>query len=314
MNILYKYYSDLKLSYFDEPTFKLSQPKYLNDPFESSIQHGMIQSNSVLRKRLKKIEDARGSAAVDKLIIRNIYDLLNASGVISLSETQRNILMWAHYANEHRGLCIGYDNDPFNFKKNRPHTLRDIYYQLHKVNYDTSRYDPLNDEFKNSHSIYWINAVVKKMLTTKSDEWIYEKEHRYIHPIYDSDYFISNGLLKHNEYTREIYNSYRPTKVVFVDGDIRKYELKKEASNIQSYLNELQKLNKEITFYKKIPPKSIQTIFLGYRYPKNKEIDLIQKMYSDTCKIKHARIFRMDICPMEFRLIPKQIFPPVKSK
>lgn len=312
MNILYKYYSDLPLSYFDDPSLKLSQPKYLNDPFESNIQNGIIQSDSIVRKKLAILEQKKGRAVADKVIIRNIYDLLNSSGVVSLSETQRNILMWAHYANQHHGLCIGYHRDPFDFKNTPPKKSKGLYYKLHKISYDTSRYDPLSDEFNNDYTFRWTHSVVRKVLTTKSDEWIYEKEHRYIHPISESDYFTTNGLLRHDEYTREMYNSYRPTKIISIDGTKRTHELKADTPYMSEYLKDLQRLNKEIMFYKKINPKKISSIYLGYRYPKEKQELLIKKMQHQECKIKHVKIFKMDICPMEFRLIPKQIFPTSK--
>ncbi|MFQ1715350.1 DUF2971 domain-containing protein [Aeromonas veronii] len=309
MNILYKYYSDLPLSYFDEPTLKLAQPKGLNDPFESKIQNGIIMSDSVIRKKLKQRKAFANDDKTNRTIIRNIFNLLNASGVISLSETQRNILMWAHYANEHKGLCIGYKQNPLEISASQRRSNHEIYYKLHKVNYDTSRYDPINDELDNESVIRWVNSVAKKVLTTKSDEWIYEKEHRYIHPISDCDYILSKGNMTHNAFSRSIYNSHRLTKIVDKWGETVKYSVKKKDIITEAYIFELQKRN-NLTFLKKIPPQKISSIYLGCRYPLEKEINLMLKLMSGDCCFSHVRVFRMQLCPMEFRLLPIQIYPP----
>lgn len=312
MKILYKYYSDLPLDYFNDPTLKLAQPKSLNDPFESNIQQGIIKSDSVIRQKIKERPSLFDADSTDKTIIRNIYNMLNTSGVTSLSETQRNILMWAHYANEHRGLCIGYDSDPFNFKSQVKNS-NDIFYKLHKVNYDTSRYDPYHDELNNETRFKWIASVTKKILTTKSDEWIYEKEHRYITPVYDCDYILSKEKMKHSILSRNIYKSHRPTKLIKEQNGLNKYQATKHGPIFDTYVFDLQKRN-NLTFLKKIAPQKIKSIYLGYRYPKDKLIDFMQSIYSPECKIKHVKIFRMELCPMEFKLIPRQIYPRSKGQ
>jgi Protein of unknown function (DUF2971) len=38
-----------------------------------------------------------------------VNEELGAYGVLSLSNTWRSSLMWSHYADEHRGICIRYD-------------------------------------------------------------------------------------------------------------------------------------------------------------------------------------------------------------
>jgi len=40
---------------------------------------------------------------------RYYRDAMDSHGVLSLSENCNNLLMWAHYGSEHKGLCLGFD-------------------------------------------------------------------------------------------------------------------------------------------------------------------------------------------------------------
>ncbi len=63
-----------------------SKPKYFNDPFEFD---GVIL-------KISQNDENRKSA----------YDLLHRFGFISFSQQNNNILMWSHYADAHRGVCL----------------------------------------------------------------------------------------------------------------------------------------------------------------------------------------------------------------
>ncbi|WP_447835868.1 DUF2971 domain-containing protein [Aeromonas salmonicida] len=305
MHILYKYYNSLPEDYFLDPTLKLAQPKNLNDPFENNIQRKIIEENSIIRQRLKSFEYFDEPGSMEKTIIRNIYDALNMNGVISLSETQRNLLMWAHYANEHKGLCIGYEPDIITTSTtNLPNELN----KLHKINYDTSRFDPLSDYFDNRSAARWINSVLKKMLTTKSDEWIYEKEHRYIHPITDCDYILSAGKMVHNNQSRAIYNSTRPMKIISENNGYIKYKFDNHNYNKANFIKEIQKRN-NLSFLKKINPYKIRTIYFGTRFPQENQDRILNYAKSTESNIRHSKIYRMTPCQISFQLIPIELYP-----
>jgi hypothetical protein len=97
-----------------------------------------------------------------------VDDELGKAGVLSLSATWSSVLMWSHYGDQHRGICIEYDTT----EQNHP--------RLAAVNYrapraikasDLIRWKALNDE----------DARVRVMQTyfyAKSKEWKYEKEWR----------------------------------------------------------------------------------------------------------------------------------------
>lgn len=94
-------------------------------------------------------------------------------GVLCLSRNFDSPLMWSHYADQHRGVCIEYDVSML-----KPH-------ELHKVSYGASR-EVLTSQlysftFEGSESAR--NAIDKACLLTKASEWRYEREWRMLSQI-----------------------------------------------------------------------------------------------------------------------------------
>lgn len=90
------------------------------------------------------------------------------TGVLCLSSKFDSPLMWSHYANQHRGVCVEYDVSEL-----KPQ-------ELHKVSYGESRKvlasvirDWLLDD-----NVIARQAIDKACLLTKSKEWAYEGEWR----------------------------------------------------------------------------------------------------------------------------------------
>ena len=87
-------------------------------------------------------------------------------GVFSMSQIKDNILMWSHYANQHKGFCIEFVRLPDNLLGNIEVTQ--------PVNYhcDYPEVNPLDSSGNIDHSIF------NKMLFVKAKDWAYEKEWR----------------------------------------------------------------------------------------------------------------------------------------
>lgn len=88
MGLLYKYYGfEAGLAALRYQTLGFRNPNALNDPMEFKIwlrQHGVENPSW--------------------------FSMLNESvGVLSLTRNIENPLVWSHYADEHRGFVIGYD-------------------------------------------------------------------------------------------------------------------------------------------------------------------------------------------------------------
>jgi hypothetical protein len=82
------------------------------------------------------------------------------SGVLCLSEINNDFLMWSHYADHHKGICIGI----------RPHVLRKRFLSC-RYGDDAPVIDAW-DYVKNSKGLF-VNAV-----RCKASHWSYEKEWR----------------------------------------------------------------------------------------------------------------------------------------
>jgi hypothetical protein len=103
-------------------------------------------------------------------------------GILSLSETPKSITMWSHYADNHTGICIGYD--PVNLFDKSPAMYQDW---LWKVDYRNEE-----EILRNAFLLYakcgmWHSndsafSLLFRMLSTKSRDWGYESEWRYLTP------------------------------------------------------------------------------------------------------------------------------------
>jgi len=107
--ILYKYRSiapSLRESYVrsllahQSPKIYLSTPSEFNDPFECQPEV-LVDSGDPLvagKSRLEVLDTVRA----------NLRDQML---VYSMSAINNHILMWSHYANSHRGICLGFAAD-----------------------------------------------------------------------------------------------------------------------------------------------------------------------------------------------------------
>lgn len=124
-----------------EQRMKVSRFQDLNDPFELNC-HDAGHKNS--RARL----EAFGRTANERF------------GLICFGKDWKSPVMWAHYADKHNGLCLGFD-------------VHDHYVGL--VNYVDSRLIPFVGEgVRNSVEF------IEEMLYHKAQQWSYEKEVRAI--------------------------------------------------------------------------------------------------------------------------------------
>lgn len=100
--ILYKYVPfDSGAKILGTNSIGFSQPEYFNDPFD-------LPSYPVQRYAEDRGDRAQYSIGMLRIINKNMSWARN-SGILSLTRTPTNALMWAHYADKHEGLVIGID-------------------------------------------------------------------------------------------------------------------------------------------------------------------------------------------------------------
>ncbi len=194
---LYKYTSiDTAFSILDNETFRYSSPSIFNDPFEfnrkcidiTCTQELMeINLKQLLPRYKPDIQDVEAYIKTIKLneYVDRYVSTLEEQRVKSLvqcySERNNSVLMWSHYANNHRGVCIGIKVPTFDKQDSSVITL--------KVNY-TRKITPISI-FKNPIErglalAYWT--------FTKSDVWAYEQEVRTSIDNTDERYKAVDGL------------------------------------------------------------------------------------------------------------------------
>lgn len=122
----------------------------LNDPFEFDFQ---LLGNAV------------GGIKIDQDSLREAKAAMKNYGVFSLSEPNNNILMWSHYADEHRGLCLEFERTDSNDLGNPDHCIPVIY-------------DDELPAFKAEDLT--TPGSISKILTAKGRFWDYELEWRII--------------------------------------------------------------------------------------------------------------------------------------
>ena len=179
---LYKYYKDNEWSLENLNNGKMwfSAPCNFNDVFDCSIT---VDEKELFKDALNmspyKMKIRAGSSAWKDLkdfVHREVSkgqsifeNLRGQMGVACLSESYNSLLMWAHYANNHRGICVEYDlleiNNILMF------TAIPVIYSGERICFDF--FDPQSIE-KDTLKLFI------QSLTSKSPEWNYEKEWRII--------------------------------------------------------------------------------------------------------------------------------------
>jgi DUF2971 family protein len=157
--------------------------------------------------------------AFEKMFIEKQDELLNKRGCTCFSEVNNNILLWSHYADGHKGICLEFDASFPLFSK------------IRKVNYslDFPVINPIKFLYgSNDEKI----EEGKKPLFTKYECWSYEKEWRLFHEEPNKEFGYLEAL-------RAIY-----------------FGLSVNSADLEIVCLTLQGQSKDIKFYKAYKDKS----------------------------------------------------------
>lgn len=203
--LLYKYVDYPRRSILEDGLIRFTQPSAFNDPFEmhpsfdlmskadiaslpkAPQQEGQPSSGRTLTPEViasmlttvmpglqQAIADTvKGDGAYalnNNLIARSVLDA--KFGVLSLTESPLNLLMWAHYADRHRGFVLQFDPAHEFFA---PRTFEGQDLALTRVEYADER--PVLS-YTTLHS--------PSVLYRKSPSWSYEREWRLIRPLVEA--------------------------------------------------------------------------------------------------------------------------------
>lgn len=194
----------------------MSPPSFLNDPFDCRVYENHIkfiktdndkekyisesitknlgffklnnisveQGRKVLSERLENIlkYQIRSEVISDKIDDKNI-------GITCLSEKWDSILMWSHYANNHKGYCVGFDEKLLRYSQ--------LFDKIKRVEYSEEypELNPLHRDKKSDELKYFV----------KSLEWEYEKEFRLLNLYLSGENSASDRKIQlQNNFIKEI--------------------------------------------------------------------------------------------------------------
>ena len=195
---LYKYvpFDEGSLCIITENTLKYTHPSEFNDPFDcgpeidpdvaDDLAKHAFQHGTAIRKALKPsarvfykqkyIQNLRRSIAKGDYWRDQVKDI----GIVSLTTDPRNLLMWAHYANNHSGFVVEFQI-PISAER-QPGSDR---YSEHIVTNIEENLIPFKVAYRSERPVLKtplpdpVSASIDACLV-KSDHWEYEHEHRVI--------------------------------------------------------------------------------------------------------------------------------------
>lgn len=309
---IYKY-TRLRLGFFDNLMIRASQKYALNDPFE--LMPSQNKKNAELS-----------------------YESYFDYAVLSLSETNNNLLMWSHYAEQHQGIVIEFDYSV---------PLFDSYKSFAATKHDPEMDAEVLDEEENERRKNINAGAIQRVrynsrrprlnnyenllehFLVKSEEWIYEKEHRVILPLVAADKVILNqkylaeieslsydaAVLEITKFQNNMcminfkgplldeyralysYNSdYLPDEIMegsFVE------------SVIYSYLQKIS-MDSSTVFLYKVPPEAIKAIYIGCRVAESEKNNLLDKINSNKL-LSHVSVFQAEASIDRFELKFKKL-------
>lgn len=109
-----------------------------------------------------------------EMMKRMSQHLRDGFSVLSLSANPTSNLMWSHYADSHKGLCIEYDFGVLDQANIRKRLCLPVLYRSRQTN--ATRFMSVGRaDFNNLFGIY--------VALTKKSDWAYEEEWRIVHPL-----------------------------------------------------------------------------------------------------------------------------------
>ncbi|KAF2519004.1 DUF2971 domain-containing protein [Flavobacterium salilacus subsp. salilacus] len=252
------------LSSIERNYFWGSDINQLNDPWET-----IIKSEKFI-KQSKSVSWFFGKNSHEKLLkvheaLENLLSFNKRIGIYSLSTNYLDELLWAHYANSHKGFCIEYDLDIL------LNTFR-----TEKVYHFPVKYNKIPPEVTISDVNIKNDSLIRKLSGFKSKRWEYEQEYRiitdnsgkqsYNHQALKSIYF---GLRMSETHKSEIFKRLKGRDIKFYQIEHLNKSYKFEAARISNPFGEdidyLKFIPASITNNKNISFEIIEQNFYKHR-------------------------------------------------
>lgn len=208
----YKYFSQDLFQFLTNCTFRFTPYESFNDPFEncpaepeklenlsqdearalrSALDDMHTYSKDFVGKSLKRRFESEAHSP-------SIEEYQQRQGTLCLSETHDNLLMWAHYASDHKGYAIEINSDYF-------FELADDPTNAWRVNLDRVKYREMRILDQPDNFYDYLHGTHHAIATTKSTHWSHEQEWRMDRPLMNADLVLKHtGTL---EIRRDAFNN-----------------------------------------------------------------------------------------------------------
>lgn len=204
---LYKYLGESLVGFFENCGVRFTPRSSFNDPFEQlkSDRDQLDQLDADQRNAL--FANCANTFAHSQKLVTDILnkkvtfnaspestdkpDYTNGAGLLCLSEIPDSLLMWSHYACDHRGVVLEID---FNYFHQRQLYQKTGEFIIRKVIYRDSRVDDQPNGLGD-----YLFETPHQTISTKSSHWSYEHEWRIEAPFNTDLFFIlkdENGKIK----------------------------------------------------------------------------------------------------------------------
>lgn len=176
-----------------------SSAKSFNDPFDTAITYNFDGIETELAERWARVAVNRQlpyltPAEKETFVARRLAEIRSAPafleraseafiemkrqsvGICSLAGSRENLLLWAHYAAQHTGFCVGFSLESLETLKERS-VNSDKLLDLLSVKYSTQM---PNHNFFQCEMTDGETTSIMDFIATKSNHWSYEQEQRLI--------------------------------------------------------------------------------------------------------------------------------------
>lgn len=167
-NVLFRYSDPTSvhfLSEFKNQQIHFSRPEQFNDPFDCQMEYERVVNELSSKNGLTN----KASIA---LLSEQLKQKLTNLGICCFCRAKKNQIMWSHYANSHKGICIGF-NKNFLLSDIPNVNVEDVIYQSeHPLHSITEHVEHGTGDL--------LDTVITPLLKTKYSYWKYERETRFI--------------------------------------------------------------------------------------------------------------------------------------
>ncbi|HAS8425345.1 TPA: DUF2971 domain-containing protein, partial [Vibrio vulnificus] len=146
--------------------------------FQSDLKNHLSTEERSWKKEIKVISDE---------LLNSWSDIISHFRILSLTTKPDNLLMWAHYADEHRGVVVKFKKNPsfgspqkVNYK-NGHQSLNNAFNLMASVVLKMEAKGGFNDKHSDMFSDVTLK-IMQKYFFMKMSEWSYENEYRIVYP------------------------------------------------------------------------------------------------------------------------------------